>query len=127
MKILTLKRLESSFTAFLCTLGRFIRTYERVIAEFHKGHVFISKKHIGKIFELLESDNQEGIEQLLEEEKADKLSAEHFRPEFITDLENDLKALKAVRGHWKKITRDPKWESFRAILKKTPLLKDGKV
>jgi len=37
MKILTVKRLESSFTAFLSTLGRFIRTYERVIAEFEKG------------------------------------------------------------------------------------------
>jgi superfamily II DNA or RNA helicase len=127
MKILTVKRLESSFTAFLSTLGRFIHTYERVIAEFHKGQVFISKKHIGKIFELLESDNQEGIERLLEEEKAEKLSAKDFAPEFITDLENDLKALKAIRNHWKKITRDPKWESFRRILKKTPLLKDGKL
>ncbi len=127
MKILTVKRLESSFTAFLSTLGRFIHTYDRVIAEFHKGHVFISKKHIGKIFELLESDNQEGIDRLLEEEKAEKLSAKDFRPDFVTDLENDLKALKAIRNHWKKITRDPKWESFRDILKKTPLLKTGKL
>jgi superfamily II DNA or RNA helicase len=127
MKILTVKRLESSFTAFLSTLGRFIHTYERVIAEFQKGHVFISKKHIGKIFELLESDDQEGIERLLEEDKAEKLSAGDFRPEFITDLENDLKALKAIRDHWKKITRDPKWESFRSILKNNPLLKSGKL
>ena len=127
MKILTVKRLESSFTAFLSTLGRFIHTYERVIAEFHKGQVFISKKHIGKVFELLESDDQEGIDRLLEEDKAEKLSAKDFRPEFITDLENDLKALKAIRNHWKKITRDPKWESFRDILKKTPLLKTGKL
>jgi len=127
MKILTVKRLESSFTAFLSTLGRFIVTYERVISEFHKGHVFLSKKHIGKIFELLEYDDEEGIDRLLEEEKAEKLSAKNFRPEFITDLENDLKALKAIRSHWKKVTRDPKWESFRVILKKTPLLKDGKI
>ncbi len=127
MKILTVKRLESSFTAFLSTLGRFIRTYERVISEFHKGHFFISKKHIAKIFELLESDNQEGIDRLLEDEKAERLSAKDFLPAFITDLEGDLKALKAIRNHWKKITRDPKWESFRDILKKTPLLKSGKV
>ena len=127
MKILTVKRLESSFTAFLATLGRFMATYERVIAEFHKGHVFISKKHSGKIFELLESDDQAGIDRLLEEEKAGKLSARDFRPEFIADLENDLRALKAVRGLWDHITRDPKWESFRAILKSTPLLKAGKV
>ncbi len=127
MKILTVKRLESSFTAFLSTLGRFIHTYEQVIAEFHKGFVFISKKHIGKIFELLESDDQEGIEQLLEEDKAEKLSAKDFGPEYIIDLENDLKALKAICSHWKKVTRDPKWESFRSILKKTPLLTDGKI
>ena len=127
MKILTVKRLESSFTAFLATLGRFIISYERVIAEFRKGHVFISKKHTGKIFELLESDDQEGIERLLEEEKAEKLAAKDFRPDFITDLENDLKVLKTISSLWKRVTRDPKWESFRAILKKTPLLKDGKV
>ena len=127
MKILTVKRLESSFTAFLSTLGRFIHTYERVIAEFQKGRVFISKKHIGKVFELLESDDQEGIDRLLEEEKAEKLAAQDFMPTFITDLENDLKALKAIRNQWKKVTRDPKWESFRGILKKTPQLNDGKV
>lgn len=127
MKILTVKRLESSFTAFLSTLGRFIHTYERVIAEFHKGHVFISKKHIGKVFELLESDDAEGIDRLLEEEKAEKLSAKDFLPTFITDLENDLKALVKIRNLWKKVTRDPKWESFREILKKTPLLKTSKL
>ena len=127
MMILTVKRLESSFTAFLSTLGRFILTYERVIAEFRKGHVFISKKHIGKVFELLESDDQEGIDRLLEEDKAEKLASRDFRADFLPDLENDLKALKAIRSQWKKVTRDPKWESFRAILKKTPQLKDGKV
>lgn len=127
MKILTVKRLESSFTAFLSTLGRFIHTYERVIAEFEKGHVFISKKYISKIFELLESDDQEAIERLLEEDKAEKLAAKDFKPEFITDLRNDLKALVKIRTLWKKITRDPKWESFRAILKKTDLLKSSKV
>ena len=63
----------------------------------------------------------------MEEEKAEKLLAKDFRPEFIADLENDLKALKAIRDHWKKITRDPKWESFRDILMKTPQLKSGKI
>jgi superfamily II DNA or RNA helicase len=127
MKILTVKRLESSFTAFLSTLGRFIHTYERVIAEFQKGHVFISKKHIGKIFELLESDDQEGIDRLLEEDKAEKLAAKDFMPTFIADLENDLKALKSIRNQWNKVTRDPKWESFRGILKKSPYIKDSKI
>lgn len=127
MKILAVKRLESSFTAFLSTLGRFISSYERVIAEFHKGHVFISKKHIGKIFELLEFDDQEGIQRLLDEDKADKLSSKNFKPGFITDLQSDLKALKAIRIDWKRVTRDPKWESFREILKKRAQLKSSKL
>ncbi|MBI5436681.1 MAG: helicase [Nitrosomonadales bacterium] len=127
MKILAVKRLESSFTAFRSTLGRFIHTYERVIAEFHKGHVYISKKHSSKIFELLETDDQEGIELLLEEDKAEKLSANDFKPEFIAVLENDLKALMKIRDHWTKVVRDPKWEEFRANLKNTPLLKNNKL
>lgn len=127
MKILTVKRLESSFTAFLSTLGRFIHTYERVITEFDKGQVFISKKHIAKIFELLESDDQAGIERLLEEAKAEKLSAKDFKDDFIIDLRNDLKALKKIQTLWKQVKRDPKWESFRDILKKSPQLKTGKI
>ena len=127
MKILTVKRLESSFTAFLSTLGRFIHTYERVIAEFHKGHVFISKKHIGKIFELLESDDQEGIQRLLDEDKG----RETFRQGFQAGVHHrPRKRSESPESHsqpMEKITRDPKWESFRDILKKTPLLKSGKL
>jgi len=127
MKILTVKRLESSFKAFKFTLGRFIHTYERVIAEFTKGHVFISKKHTNKIFDLLESDDQEGIEHLLEEDKAKKLVAKDFKPEFIIDLKNDLKALKVISTLWENVTRDPKWLSFKEILKKSTPLKTGKL
>ena len=127
MKILIVKRLESSFTAFLLTLGRFINTYERVIDEFQKGNFFISKKHISKIFELLETDNQEGIERLLEEDKADRLSSKDFKQNFAKDLDSDLKTLKTIRDHWRKITRDPKWESFSSILKRTPLLRSEKL
>jgi superfamily II DNA or RNA helicase len=127
MKILTVKRLESSFAAFLSTLGRFVQTYQRVITEFEKGQVFISKEYIGKIFELLESDDQAGIERLLEEDKAEKLSASDFHENFIIDLRNDLKALKNIQGLWKQVKRDPKWESFRDILKKSPQLKSSKI
>ena len=120
MKILMVKRLESSFPAFLLTLDRFIRSHERVIAEFRKGNVYISKKHINKIFDLLEGDNQEGIEQLLAEDKAERLIAKDFSPDFIQHLERDLKILRTVRKLWDKIHRDPKWEAFRDILHSHP-------
>ncbi len=127
MRILIVKRLESSFYAFRLTLDRFIKSYERVIEEFGKGHVYISKQYINKIFDLLESDDQQAIEQLLAEDKAEKLKAKEFSVGFIRDLENDLKILRTVEKHWQQITRDPKWESFREILTSTKELKRGKL
>ncbi|HLG14913.1 MAG TPA: helicase-related protein [Blastocatellia bacterium] len=127
MKILLIKRLESSFHAFRLTVDRFLRSYERVIEEFHKGQVFISKKHINKIFDLLETDNQEAIEALLEADKAERLDADDFRPEFIRDLESDRALLQRIRELWARIKRDPKWESFREMLLAEPALKKGKL
>ena len=44
MKILIIKRLESSFFAFKNTLNNFIRSYEAFIKAFDDGSVYISKK-----------------------------------------------------------------------------------
>ena len=117
MKILLVKRLESSFHAFRLTVGRFIWSYDRVITEFQKGHVYISKKHINKIFDLLEADNDEGIERLLEADKAQRLDAAEFNPDFIKLLRSDLKTLRVIEEMWRRIHRDPKWIAFRDILK----------
>ena len=127
MKILLIKRLESSFHAFRLTLDRFIRSYDRVIEEFHKGHVYISKKHINKVFDLLESDDQEGIDRLLEAEKAQSLEAKDFSADFIRDLKSDRKILREVADLWKRIKRDPKWDTFREVLRGEPKLKKGKL
>lgn len=75
MKILLVKRLESSFHAFRLSIARFIHSYERFIAEFHNGAVYVSKKHTNKIFDLLEDGDLEGVEHLIREEKADRLNA----------------------------------------------------
>ncbi len=127
MKILMIKRLESSFRAFRLTLGRFIHSYERVIDEFHKGNVYISREHSNKIFEALEEDNQEAIERLLEEDKAERLSAKDFSADFERDLKNDSKILRNTQELWAKIGRDPKWKAFREVLDSRPELKKGKL
>ena len=81
-----------------------------MITEFQKGHVYISKKHINKIFDLLEADNDEGIERLLEADKAERLDASDFNPEFIKLLRSDLKTLRAIEEMWRRVRRDPKWD-----------------
>jgi len=65
MKILLVKRLESSFYAFRNSIDRFIHSYEMFIKEFGNGNVYVSKKHINKIFELLENDDDEAIQRLV--------------------------------------------------------------
>jgi superfamily II DNA or RNA helicase len=127
MKILLVKRLESSFHAFRLTLARFIRSYERVITEYQKGHVYISKEKINKIFEHLEAGDEESLQNLLEQDKAKKLDASDFEPKFLKDLEHDLSILHEVQDLWKKLKRDPKWEAFRKVLTSMPELREGKL
>ena len=109
-------------------LERDVSKYANVfIDEFHKGHVYISKEHINKIFDLLETDDQEGIDRLLEAEKAERLDAKDFNADYIRDLEGDRKILRRVAELWKRVKRDPKWEAFREVLRGEPKLKKSKL
>ena len=102
-------------------------TYARVIAEFKKGNVYISKKYIGKIFDLLEEDDQEGIESLLEQDKAERLDSADFTAEFIRNLEADYRTLERIGKMWSNVRRDPKWLAFREVLKSEEHLRKGKI
>src|SRR3990167_5451144 len=127
MKILLIKRLESSFHAFRNSLGRFINSYESVIAELDKGNVYISKKYTNKIFELLADDNDDAIEALISEGKADRLPSKDFKKEFKKDLQSDLDILKEINQMWTGISRDPKLLSFIDKLSTNSILKKNKL
>jgi len=124
MKILLVKRLESSFHAFRLTLARFIRTYEQFLSTLEKGSVFISKKHIGKIFELLEQDDMERIGELLDADLAEELPASDFKDTFKADLASDLSILCEIRDAWVGLERDPKWEQLVTALRERDILRE---
>ncbi len=127
MKILLVKRLESSFYAFENSLRRFIKSYEQFLEEYKKGNVYVSKKHTSKIFEFLEDDNEEAIQRLVEDDKAEHYKSEDFRKIFKKDLESDLSVLRDIADLWKSVTRDPKLLKFVEILKSEKVLKENKV
>jgi len=127
MKILLLKRLESSFFAFKKTVDRFIYSYERFIEEYNKGYVYISKKYINRVFELAESDDEEAIQKLISGGGVTKYPSKEFSSGFIKDLEEDLKVLKQIQGMWKKVNKDPKLDKFVEILSKDKILKKYKL
>jgi superfamily II DNA/RNA helicase len=127
MKILMVKRLESSLQAFRQTMARFSRSYDRVIKEYHNGNVYISKKHINKVFDFLENDDYEAIEELLSQDMAQRLPANNFAPDFIRDLKSDAATLAHIRQLWSGVKRDPKWEAFRDILQSNAVLNTSKL
>jgi len=127
MKILLVKRLESSFYAFRKSINRFISSYENFIKEFENSNVYTSKKYINKIFEYLESDDDESIQKLIDDDKAKRYSAKDFNPIFKKDLENDLEVLKQIQELWKNVKRDPKIIKFVNILKNEKILKSNKL
>ena len=132
MKVLLVKRLESSFYAFKKSIDRFIKSYESYLKEFKKGKVYFSKDHINKIFDHLEDGDEEAIQKLLNEGQAKEYPAQDFKKSFKTDLENDLKFLREIQKKWLTITRDPKLDEFikqvfsknseHSVLKKNKLI-----
>ncbi len=89
MKMLLLKRFESSVFAFKKTLKRFIRSYELMIDQFDKGNVYVSKKRANKVFQLLEENRIEELMDLIEQEKVEFYKSEDFNKNFRKDLEYD--------------------------------------
>ena len=125
MKILLVKRLESSFFAFRNSVERFLHSYEMFLREFNNGSVYVSKKHINKIFELLENDDDEAIQTLIDEGKAERYDSKDFREDLKKDLEHDLTILKQIKTLWQQVRRDPKLLKFKSELAGNPVLKEN--
>ena len=127
MKILLVKRLESSFHAFKMTLNRFIGSYVGFTDMLDKGTVYISKKYGDKVFEALDNDDEDKILQLVEQEKVKKYESKDFEKSFKEDLEKDLSILAEIKKLWDGVNSDPKIEKFESILKNEDVLKKNKL
>jgi superfamily II DNA or RNA helicase len=127
MKILLVKRLESSFHAFRETLGRFINSHRLVLQALQHGFVYTSLKHSNKVLEFLEEGDDDAIENLIQQEKVQKYSANKFTDDFRKHVASDLRVLEDIQRLWKDVKRDPKWVEFKNVLLNEPLFKKGKL
>ncbi|OGW25509.1 MAG: helicase [Nitrospirae bacterium GWC2_42_7] len=127
MRILLVKRLESSFFAFTNSISRFLKSYEMFINEFEKGNVYVSKKHSSEIFEFMESGDDKAIQKLIDEGKAEKYEKKDFKKSFAKDLKDDLETLNTIKELWQRIERDPKLETFIVKLSENPILSQNKL
>ena len=125
MKILLVKRLESSFFAFRNSVDRFLHSYEMFIKEFNNGNVYVSKKHTNKIFEMLENDDDEAVQSLIDEGKAERYTSSDFMEGFLHDLHHDHDVLLDIKKLWAHIDRDPKLIKFLGELLKDSGLREN--
>lgn len=122
MRGILIKRLESSFHAFRKSIRRFIESYERFLEMYDGGTVYISQNI--DVYDLLDSDDIETLERYVEEEKAQKYSAEDFTGDFILHLRHDIQLLQEIEQLWQDVTDDPKLEAFIDRLQNDPVLKN---
>ena len=127
MKTLLVKRLDSSFYAFKKTLERFIESYEGFLKAYRKGFVYFSKKHFSKVLEYLFNNDFDGIQRLIDDEKAEQYKASDFTPHFKKDLESDLKTLRLIQELWEKVKKDPKLDKFVDSVEHHKVLKQSKI
>tara|TARA_Y100000389_G_scaffold203331_1_gene251429 strand:+ start:1065 stop:4241 length:3177 start_codon:yes stop_codon:yes gene_type:complete len=126
MKILLVKRLESSSFAFKKTIGRLIESYKNFIEQYESGTIYISKKNIKKILDFLEIGDDESISAIIEQGDAEKYPIEDFEDSFIEDLNKDLENLIYIKNNWDKIKIDSKLEKFKDLLSKDSIFKKNK-
>lgn len=125
MKVLLVKRLESSFHAFKKTLLRFINSYNKFIEMYKDGVVYISNEI--NVYELLDQDNEEKLLNYVEEGRVQRYEASAFKDELIDLLYDDLDILERINNIWQNINFDPKFEHFIYELKNNDLLVDKRL
>lgn len=124
MKGLLVKRLESSFFAFKQSLDRFIDSYNRFIAMYQDGTVFISKRL--NVYDFLDSDNEAELWRHVEQGTVQAYPASDFTSDFLPALQHDLHLLAEVKELWRPVQHDPKLAQFALELKSNPTLKGQK-
>lgn len=113
MRILLVKRLESSFFAFQETLKRFIVSYEHMIASYKNGTIYTSRRDSVRLFDAIESGDVDTIDALLADDRAQAYPASDLDPIFLEHLVEDVDQLRDIAARWQTLRRDPKWDAFK--------------
>lgn len=127
MRILLLKRLESSFYAFQMTVSRMIDSYQKTIDLYNQGVVYTGDNSVKNLHKIIEADDFAKIESLIQEGRVQTYSSDAFVDEYIRDLEHDLSVLQSLKDDWATVKSDPKLEKFIRQLRGDQNLKDKKV
>lgn len=123
MRILLVKRIDSSFYAFTNSLKRFMDATKAMMIMQDRNEIIIAPNLKGKVSEYIMDDREEELAKLIEElERTDpsitRCKTTDFEEGFFEGLRSDYDKLEMLYKNWSKVTVDPKLEKFKGNLKK---------
>ncbi len=129
MKTLLIKRLDSSFYAFHCTLKRFVRASEAMRKMVDNDRIYIVPDHKVEDY-IMEDKENELLEKLAETQDTDPgikiLKESDLKDGFTKKLKKDHDILTSLEKEWREVVQsgtDPKLKKFFSVLDNKLLLK----
>lgn len=127
MKILLVKRIDSSFFAFKASLNRFCESTEAMIKMFENGTIYIAPNLNVSEF-IMEGREEELVEKIATVIETDPTiticSPDDFESHFLDELKRDYEIVKGLNERWATVTEDPKLDEFKKRLESELLNKE---
>lgn len=119
MRVLLVKRIDSSFHAFVQSLRRFKEATDAMVKMFDAGTIYIAPNL--PVSEYINDDREEELIALIAELSATDPSIEicipdDFQEGFLDGLRRDQRILKELLAAWQKVEADPKLDEFAHFL-----------
>ena len=115
MKVLLVKRIDSSFEAFKSSLNRFCTATNVMINMFEKGTIYIAPNLNVKEY-IVEGREDELIQKFADAQLTDPTievcTPDDFEPIFLEELRKDYAIVEDLNNQWKLVTEDPKIDEF---------------
>ncbi len=120
MKIMLVKRIDSSFYAFKQSLNRFYRATEAMITMFENGKIYIAPNL--PVSQMINEGREEELldlilEKSIEDPTIEICDPDDFEHNFLPGLRHDYKLLKELNDKWQAVKEDPKLDVFIQYIK----------
>jgi superfamily II DNA/RNA helicase len=118
MKVLLVKRFESSFCAFKTSINRHLQRYEKFLENYENDIIYLGEMATDILDFDAESDEDYDvfIQNLIEKGRVKQLKRSDFKKGFEANLKSDLAIFQELVESWREVEDDPKLDKFREIL-----------
>jgi superfamily II DNA/RNA helicase/HKD family nuclease len=114
MRILLVKRIESSFHAFTMSLKRYRDANAAMLSMIGNNRIYVAPDL--NVNDYILCDNEDELQKILQDADDPGLircfSADDFAPEFADGIKRDQHVLDMLYPQWERVKKDPKYDEF---------------